>query len=223
MVLHTVCIIDLTHTTLYDLYLIINTESSREMKRPRPVACSRPSCDSCAAYEKVLCVHTKKDVVKFAILFAGWFIPFLAGMIIGRSWIGLSIWFGLAVLFFGYLEAQVLCRHCPSYAEKGFWLRCHANWGLPKIPRLSLHPMTRLEGSIWLSYGALLFLYYIPYFTIGHQWLLLGITTFMLILATWTMQRTICTRCYHLSCPANRLPEDVRSCLRKNFPMLSES
>jgi hypothetical protein len=152
------------------------------------------------------------------MLFLVWAIPFFVGMIIGRAWIGLGVWGGLALLFFGYVEQLLLCRHCPHYAEPGFFLRCHANWGLPKIPRFSPRPMSRLEGAIWLLYGALLFLYYVPFFVISQQWLLLGITTAALIVAVWTVRRTRCTRCYHLSCPANRLPEDVRAVFLKNYP-----
>ena len=36
----------------------------------------------------------------FYVLFIGWAIPFFAGMIIGKFWIGLSVWFGLAIVFF---------------------------------------------------------------------------------------------------------------------------
>ena len=64
-----------------------------------------------------------------AVLAIGWFIPFLAGMVIGRFWVGLAVWLGLAVLFFGYVEVLILCSHCPHY-EGGSTLRCHANWAL---------------------------------------------------------------------------------------------
>jgi hypothetical protein len=144
-------------------------------------------------------------------------------MVIGRFWIGLAVWGGLALLYFGYVEQLVLCRHCPHYAERGFFLRCHANWGLPKIPRFNPRPMTRLEGTIWLVYGAVLFLYYVPFFVISQQWLLLGITTCALIAAVWTVRRTQCNRCYHLSCPANRVPEDVRRVFFQNYPGFSKS
>jgi len=144
-------------------------------------------------------------------------------MIIGKFWIGLGVWVGLAVLFFGYVEALVLCRHCPHYAEEGFLLRCHANSGLPKIPKFSPRPMNKIEGAVWLLYGAVLFLYYVPFFIIGQQWLLLGITTWALIAASWTVQRTQCTRCYHLSCPANRVPKDVQKVFFRNFPEFAKS
>jgi len=144
-------------------------------------------------------------------------------MVIGKFWIGLGVWIGLAVLFFGYVEALVLCRHCPHYAEEGFFLRCHANWGLPKIPKFNPGPVNKVESISWLLYGAVLFLYYVPFFVISQQWLLLGITTWALIAASWTVQRTQCTRCYHLSCPANRVPEEIREGFFKNYPQFSKS
>ena len=124
---------------------------------PAAAACSRQSCDGCEIEGDLICVATPLDLADFGILFVNWIIPFLAGMIAGQFWIGLAVWFGLAVLFFGYVEAFVLCRHCPAYAEEGFTLRCHANWGLPKIPRFDPRPMNRLEGATFLGYGAVLF------------------------------------------------------------------
>lgn len=186
-------------------------------------ACSRQTCEGCEIRGRIRCVHTPRDVAGFVALFLVWAIPFFVGMVIGRFWIGLGVWGGLVVVFFGYVEQLLLCRHCPHYAEQGFFLRCHANWGLPKIPRFSPRPMNRLEGAIWLLYGAVLFLYYVPFFVISQQWLLLGITTVALIAAVLTVRRTRCTRCYHLSCPANRLPSDVRTVFLKNYPVFSES
>jgi len=90
-------------------------------------------------------------------------------MIIGKFWVGIMVWFVLAVLFFGYIEALVLCRHCPHYSEEGFLLRCHANWGLPKIPKMKPQPMNSFEKVVWLLYVAALFLYYIPFFVISNN------------------------------------------------------
>ena len=186
-------------------------------------ACIRRSCDGCEIRDRLLCVHSRKDLADFAVIFISWAIPFLAGMIIGRFWIGLAAWGGLAILFFGYVEALLLCRHCPHYAEKGFLLRCHANWGLPKIPRFDPRPLNKVEGFMWLLYGAVLFVYYLPFFIVSQQWLLLGITTWALITALWTVRRTQCTRCYHLSCPANAVPEDVRRVFFENYPGFREA
>ena len=145
-------------------------------------------------------------------------IPFLAGMILGKHWVGLIIWFGLAVVFFGYVEALILCRHCPHYAEEGFTLRCHANWGLPKIPKFDPKPLSKVEQITWLVYVAVFILWYIPFFVVGQQWLLLGLTTWGVFSAAWTLQHNQCTRCYNLSCPVNRVPDEIRAGFFRNFP-----
>lgn len=186
-------------------------------------ACSRQDCESCEIQGKLLCIHTRKDLIDFFVLFMAWAIPFLAGMINGGYWMGLALWLGLAVLFFGYVEALVLCRHCPHYAEKGFLLRCHANWGLPKIPNFNPRPSHFWEKAIWLSYVALLFLYYIPFFIMSQQWLLLLLTTTALFVSGWTLQRTQCNRCYNLSCPVNRVPDDVKKAFFKNYPVFHDA
>ena len=187
-------------------------------KKSIAAACSQIKCDGCEIQGKLLCVHKPADLIDFYVLFMGWAIPFFSGMIIGKFWEGIIVWFVLAILFFGYIEALLLCRHCPHYAEKGFWLRCHANWGLPKIPKMNPQPMNSFEKVAWLLYVAVLFLYYIPFFVISEQWLLLTITSSALIVAGWTMQRTQCNRCYNLSCPINRVPDDVKDSFFRHYP-----
>lgn len=186
-------------------------------------ACSSESCDVCSIEGKLLCIHTRKDLADFAVLFIGWVIPFFAGMVIGGFWTALAVWVGLALIFFGYVEALILCRHCPHYAEEGFTLTCHANWGLPKIPRFDPHPANALEKAVWLLYVAVLFLYYIPFFIISEQWLLLVITTWASIVWAWTVQRTQCTRCYNLSCPVNRVPDDVKRGFFEHYPQFADA
>ena len=83
--------------------------------------------------------------------------------------------------------------------------------------------MSRVEQVIWLAYVAVLFLYYIPFFVVSQQWLLLALTTWALIVWIWTVQRTQCTRCYNMSCPANRVPEDVRKGFFKNYPEFAKA
>jgi hypothetical protein len=194
-----------------------------EADKKTAAACSRESCSGCPIEGKLLCLHTPRDLLDFAVLAIGFFIPFVAGMVIGGFWIPLALWLGLAVLFFGYVEALVLCRHCPHYAEEGFLLRCHANYGLPKIPRFSPRPLNRIENIAFLGYVALLMLYYIPFFLLSQQWLLLIITSWALVVWFWTLLRTQCARCYHIFCPLNRVPEDVRREFFNNYPAFSDA
>jgi hypothetical protein len=186
-------------------------------------ACKREICAGCEIENQLLCIHTKRDLADFGVLFIAYVIPFIAGMVIGKFWIGLGTWIGLAVLFFGYVEALILCRHCPHYAEDGFLLHCHANSGLPKIPKLDPRPLNRAEQILWLIYVAVLLLWYIPFFIVSGQWLLLTITTATLVAWAWTVQRTQCNRCYNLSCPVNRVPEDVRQVFFANYPLFAQA
>ena len=194
-----------------------------EAVKATAAACSRHTCDGCEIEGRLLCVHTRRDLLDFGVLFIGWAIPFFAGMIIGRFWVGLAVWAGLAIFFFGYLEALILCRHCPHYAEEGFTLRCHANWGLPKFPAFNPRPANGAERVLWLLYVAVLFLYPVPFFVVSRQWLMLALLIWASIVWAWTVQRTQCTRCYNLSCPVNRVPEDVRATFFKYYPKFADA
>lgn len=194
-----------------------------QINKTTAAACSRQTCEGCSIEGKLLCIHTPADLADFFFPAFGVFIPFFAGMIIGRFWVGLAVWIGLAVLFFAYVEAFVLCRHCPHYAEEGFLLKCHANSGLPKIPKFDPRPLSRWEQVIWIGYVAVLFLYYVPFFVIGEQWLLLVLTSWASLTAAWTVWRTQCNRCYNLSCPVNHVPEGVKRGFFENYPAFARA
>ena len=78
--------------------------------------------------------------------------------------------------------------------------------------------MNAFEKVAFFGYVAVLFLYNIPFFVISHQWLILAITTWAIFIWAWTVLRTQCTRCYHIHCPLNRVPEDVRKVFFENYP-----
>jgi hypothetical protein len=185
-------------------------------------ACSSLTCEGCELQGRLMCIHTPTDLADFLVLFLVWAIPFFAGMILGEHWWGLAIWAGLAMVFFGYVEALVLCRHCPAYLEPGSTLRCHANWGLPKFPKFSPRPLNRTEKVVWLIYAATLFLWFVPFFIAGQQWLLLLMNAAATVTFVWTLWRTQCNRCYNLSCPLNRVPADVHTHFFQHYPAFAE-
>jgi len=186
-------------------------------------ACSRQTCEGCQINGKLICVHSRKDLAAFWVLFMIFAVPFFTGMILGKHWIGLGIWGGLAVIFFGYVEALILCRHCPHYAEEGFLLQCHANAGLPKIPAFNPKPLNQIEKAAFLIYATVLFSWFIPFFIFGGQWILLVITSSAVTIFVWRLQRTKCNRCYNLSCPMNRVPADVQEIFFQNYPEFAKA
>lgn len=172
----------------------------------------------CELDGKLICLHTKKDLLDFYVIVINIFIPFFAGMIAGGHWYGLLSWGFLAVIFFGYLEALILCRHCPHYKEEGNTLRCHANWGLPKIPAYDPRPMNHTEQIVWLFSAAVIMFYWVPFFIIAKQWTFLSWGLTSSTVSTYQMLRTKCNRCYMASCPINRVPEETRQIFYKYYP-----
>ena len=165
-----------------------------------------------------MCVYSKQDLVGFAVLFMNIFFPFTAGMIQGKHYLGLLVWIILSIIFFGYIEALVLCRHCPHYKEDGKTLRCHANWGLPKIPSYDPRPMNRVEQVVWLLYATILLFFWVPFFIAFKQWVYLAWASVSSFVSIYTVLLTRCNRCYMLSCPVNRVPEEVKQIFYKYYP-----
>jgi hypothetical protein len=65
-------------------------------------ACSQSECEECEIQGKLLCVHKPKDLIDFYVLFMGWTIPFFSGMIIGKFWVGIMVWFVLVILLYSF-------------------------------------------------------------------------------------------------------------------------
>jgi len=181
-------------------------------------ACIRESCQNCEIYGRVICVHTKRDLLDFFVLVINLLVPFILGMVVGGHWYGLFVWFILAAIFFGYVEAYIMCRHCPQYAEEGKTLRCHANWELPKIPASDPNPMNKLEKVTWLIYAAVLSLYWLPFFLLSGQRIYLVWASVSALVSIYQLIYTKCNRCYMLSCPLNNVPEDVRGKIEEYYP-----
>jgi hypothetical protein len=83
--------------------------------------------------------------------------------------------------------------------------------------------LNRVEKAVFLAYVSLLGFYYLPFFLLSAQWLLLLITSWALLTWVWTLLRTQCTRCYHLSCPLNRVPDEVRQEFYRYYPAFRET
>lgn len=178
-------------------------------KKP-PAFCRQSTCSSCALDGKTTCRQGCGEVLDFMIPALVFFIPFAGGLIIERAWIWLAVWVALAVPYFIYFQALLVCCRCPHYNTDKPFLTCHAAFGLPKIPRYNPTPLTRAGRLFFYAYLTLVILYPFPFFVVAGQWFLLVIAACALFSWVWFVSRRLCVQCINLFCPFNRLPESPR-------------
>lgn len=194
------------------------------MNKSKPISgCIKTTCEQCIFQNKIICHHTLQDKLDFGAMVIPWFMVFFYGMITGGHTTALVHWLILAIFFFGYFEALVLCRHCPHYAAAGFLLSCHANSSLPKIPKYDPKPAKTWERIAWLAYVAILFLFYVPFFILAKQWFLLMLNLTLTITFAWLLMRTKCWCCCNFSCILNYTPRDVREEFFNIFPQVKQA
>jgi hypothetical protein len=198
---------------------MMTTPADRSMKKPL-AACSRQDCGDCGLASRANCHQGPREITDFLSLAATYFIPFVGGMISGQHFTALLVWAGLAAIFFLFGQQRLICRRCPQYASPRKLLLCHAAPWLPKLPRYHPRPLSFFEHAALVSCTAVLFLYYVPFFIISAQWLLLAVTTWSLLAWAWTVKRQLCSRCINLFCPFNGMPLDSREKLAAAFPDL---
>jgi hypothetical protein len=145
------------------------------------------------------------------------------GMILsGYGWYLLG-WVGVAVIFFGFWEIRILCRHCPYYAEQGVTLHCIANYGCPKIWTYHPEPMSTSE-KIQLVIGLIMLCGYpFPFAILGGQILLVLLTAWGLIMFFWTLQKYTCSHCVNFSCLLNRVSEEVIDAYLQRNPVMRKA
>lgn len=83
--------------------------------------------------------------------------------------------------------------------------------------------MSLIEKFVFLGYVAVWGLFYVPFFLMSKQWLLLVITTWAVLIWAWTLLRRQCARCYRVSYPLNRVPADVREDFFHNYRLFAEA
>jgi len=180
-----------------------------------PEFCPQKNCSGCALDGRLNCHQGPGEIADFMLPAAMFFIPFIGGMIVMGQWQALIVWAGLAAVFFSYFQQKLVCCRCPHYAGRGFFLKCHAAFGLPKIPKYNPRPLGRAGRAFLTAWFAVLFLYPFPFLAMARQWLLLVITGWALFSWIWFVQRGLCVKCINVFCPFNRLPQTGWAELRK--------
>ncbi len=189
------------------------SESSSSFPHPT-IPCGfvgRGECPTCAIEGRLMCHFDRRDMGNFFIAVVPFFTAVITGSILAGKGKYLFAWLAYAVFFFFVWEARVLCSHCPMWAEKGRILRCHANYGVIKLWKYRPGPMSTFEGFQFLAGGLILAGFPLVLIVIGgaYLWAVMGVVA--LLSGVHTIRTVSCPRCLNFSCPANRVPEDVRS------------
>lgn len=223
----------------------MTTKNLKKKEENEPVTCTWEAtveCDVYAINADLDCKWDRKHLIRFYNSSLPFFIPVAIGMILTiiwtGDWTGIIIYGAFWVLFFGFFEIFVLCRHCPYYSEEGRILHCLANHGLPKIWKYNPGPMNRWEKA-GLLIGFVFFLGIpITTFLWGTLTLyeadtglflvvILGGVTFLTFGGALVFGKNlvtqICPQCVNFSCPLNRVPKQVRDTYLKRNPMMKQA
>ena len=178
----------------------------------RPLPCTwqpESNCQDCQIKGQLMCRLERRDMVNFLMILFPFGITSIAGTIkAGFGWYLLG-WLAYSLFFFFVWEANVLCRHCPYWAEESRVLHCHANSGVIKIWKYHPGPMSKWD-RIQFILGALIWMGYpFPFLLLGGEYLLTAITASALISGIYILRQHVCSRCIHFSCPMNAVPRPL--------------
>jgi hypothetical protein len=146
----------------------------------------------------------------------------LGSFVLSESMIMIPILFLVSMLFFGFVEWYVLCRHCPCYEYSGrehgnedrFY--CLANWGSPKIFKYDPTPVSTTGRIVFLVWGiGIAFMTPLFYLWDRIPWLvayLLATVAFLATLRHWG-----CSSCPNFGCALNCVPEENRKEFQKKL------
>jgi len=207
-------------------------------EHPRTCTGDTGDCDGCTLDDALNCKFEREKLIGFLAMI----LPFVTASVLGlyivgtimRTQIFLIAYAAFFAAFFVLIEPWILCRHCPHYAREGNIIRCHANYGLPRIWRYDPRPLNRLEKAGVLAGFGVFGLY--PIAVEGYGiWtlfiamgfvnppgglLLMGVTLFNTVSAIALLvllRRHYCARCVNFGCPLNNTSPDLKSAyLAKN-------
>ena len=181
-------------------------------------------CNDCSLKGRLHCHLNIRYSIIFGIPFFIGFIPAFVGMILlgyPFNLIANLTWFGYIIFFFLIWEPQILCSHCPSYAEEETRiLHCSINYGFLKTSKYKPGPASIFEKIQFIVGANLIFIIPIVFLIIGSKWIFLGFTLVGIVLWYILIQTKICTDCINFSCILNRVPKNIRDeFMKKNKVM----
>jgi len=119
------------------------------------------------------------------------------------SRVDLLIWLALIAIFFLVIENRVLCIHCPYYAGSACFLRCGANFGIPKLWKYQPDPMNFLEKSIMIAGFIIIWGFPVIFLSLMKNWILLIAYLVSVIFFFSLLRLNNCRKCVNFCCPLN--------------------
>ncbi|MHA1347251.1 MAG: hypothetical protein ACTSVO_01735 [Candidatus Heimdallarchaeaceae archaeon] len=188
---------------------------------------NKENCSNCELKGRLHCHLNIKYSIIFGIPFFIGFIPALIGLILldfPLNLISIISWIVYIVFFFLVWEPQILCSHCPYYAEgEKKTLRCSINYGFLKTSKFKPGPANKFEKAQFLIGANIIFIIPIVFLIIGEMWVYLGFTIFGVVLWYILIQLYVCTDCINFSCILNRVPKKERDEFLKKNPKMYEA
>lgn len=191
---------------------------------------SKANCENCNLDEMLFCRSKSKYAFLFATPLLIAIIPTVVGILFfsGISWIWniiiLGIWFAYGFFFLNIWESQMLCNHCPYYAnDSEKFLRCPIDKGKLKTGSYDPGP-TSLSEKIQFIIGVIILIGYpLPFLIFENLWISLVFWAIGTIFWVFTIQLKVCTDCVNFACPLNRVPKSIRDEFFKRNPVIRKA
>jgi hypothetical protein len=134
------------------------------------------------------------------------FTAFYAISIQSNGWL---IFYMVLCIAAGVIIIRFYCTHCPHYTRDSRTIRCMFMWGMPRFFESRPGPLSLLDKAVALVVPTILVVF--PLYWLLQQPGLIVIFILSLIVFLSTVRKNECRRCIYFDCPANKVPEDMKS------------
>jgi hypothetical protein len=147
---------------------------------------------------------------RFLFFFSLFFVPAFLGLGDAGQVPLRTAWVFFLAAFFGLGLPAILCRHCPHYARRGWFIVCPTTVGPPKLFRPSPRPVSPPEKAAFGIGFALVLAFPVVILAVKGRLGLAAVTLAGAGLFFLGEQIFNCSRCLNFSCLLNRVPREIR-------------
>lgn len=186
-------------------------------------------CADCNLDEITFCKPKPKYPIMFGIPFVAALIAFVVGIAVS----GIPLWskivlplvyLGYMFFFLMYWESQMLCNHCPYYAnDSEKFLNCAIDKGKMKTGKYNPGPLSKSERIQLVIGFMLLTLLPIAFLLIADATIALVLTMLFIIIWFIVLETKVCTSCINFACLLNKTPDEVRNKFFNKNPIIKEA